>query len=183
MKKEMLLCWWWVVLLTCLTCCCLESVFASWTPHLQYLFCKIKCRPTPALSSFRRGMMKRQHTHWKDKWFILWSNAVHDDISGKSVRGSFVLSLILVNISKQNFKTQTEPGKRPRGIKRVDNLDDTHALTFWGYVCVCCGELMLLITVQVLLGCWAAAPGNCSPLSPGEAASPCAWSEETNPRP
>lgn len=52
------------------------------------------------------------------------------------------------------------------------------------------GEPMLLITAQVLSPiphpecCWAAAaPGNCSPLSPGAAASPCAWSEETDPRP
>lgn len=54
---------------------------------------------------------------------------MHDDISGKSVCGSFILNRILVNILKQNSKPET-------GIKLVDNLDGTHALAFGGYTCV-----------------------------------------------
>lgn len=164
----------------CLTYCCLESVFASWTPHLQYLLCKNKMLTDSGVAFFQA---------WDDeiatntlKWQMIYSTEQRCAWWHFRKISSWWLCINSHPCEYFKMKHQTTNwNKRPCGIKLADT-DETH-------VHVLCGELLLPITVPALLlrslpgRCWAAAPGSCSPLSPGEAASPCAWSEETDPRP
>lgn len=123
-KKKLLLCWWWVVPLNCLTCCCLESVFASSTPHLQYLLCKIKCWLTLVYIQTLDDEMLTHRLKWQMIYFVEQCCTWHF----KKIN-SWQLCTRRPSL-KQNFKTQTD---KPCGIKR-GNLNTYTDL--WGYTCM-----------------------------------------------